>query len=240
MKWWIALLLAVLLGASCCCVGSILALALTPSAIREAAWGNAGRDILPSLQDNQVLQARLGTALELENATELTVLFEDPDVLAWHITGNTTRKTREDHQLIARVATDIENNRDTIDWAILRSGNGQLIALVGNPPLDSIGAGFGDPLAAQFVETFRDALETSLGQNVRAAIDWHGTNELNGETDYALVVSTADNSRASAQVTIAWDNDNDVPQFSNAILMLEHGLVHTLTPNSELGSEPRE
>lgn len=240
MKWWLTLLLAVVLGASCCCVGSILALVLTPSAIREAAWSDAGRDILPSLQGNKVLQTRLGTALKLENATELTVLLEDPDVLAWQISGNTTRKTRKDHQLIARVATDVENDRDTIDWAILRTGNGELIALVGNPPLDSIGRSLGDPLAEQFVETFHDALETSLGQNVRAAIDWQGTNELDGETDYALVVSAADNSHASAQVTISWDNDNDVPLFSNAILILEHGLAHTLTPNSELDSESRE
>ena len=201
-----------MLGLGCCCIGGIVSVLLIPGTVQNAAWRPAERDVRASLEQNAIVQQRIGATIELERALEYSVLFDDPDVLAWFISGE-----ESDSILIVRVATDATADKDEIDWAVLRGDGQELLLLEGYPPNDHVHFALGDDLADDVVEAFRPRLEELLGTDPVAWIDWTGTNELDSETATIIEIAGSRYS-GSIHLEMAWEEVGETLVMSDATL----------------------
>ena len=212
MKWWVGLIFATGLGLGCCCIGGIISLFLIPGAVQDAAWGRAERDVRAALEQNTLVQQRIGVPIELEVATEYTVLFDDPDVIAWFISGEVS-----DAILIVRVATNSTKDKDEIDWAVLREDRQEVLQLEGYPPDDHVHFALGDDLADDVVEKFRRRLEELLGPDPVAWINWTETNELDNETGMVIEI-VGPGHMGAIHLEIAWDEVEETLVMMDATL----------------------
>lgn len=201
MKWWIVLILAVLAGLGTCCISGIGMVALLPATVKNAAWGRAEKDIRVSLEENPLIKERIGAPFSLEVAPEYIVLFDDPDVITWSISGE-----HGESLLIVRIVTDATADKDQIDWAVLREERGDLVTLAGNPEGAFIHYALGDDLADEVLTAFGPRLVEPLGDELVAWVDWTGTNEIAGETGMVIEVSGTRQS-GRIHVEIVWDEE---------------------------------
>ena len=232
MKWWHGLIIAAVLGLVLCCIlGAAVSFFLIPSTIQSASWGRAAQDIRKTLEAHELIQQQIGMPVQLAVTPEYSVLIDDPDVIAWTISGDEGNSI-----LIARIATDATADKDMIDWALLRSDRQELLDLAGHPPRKWIQDSLGDDLADQVVEAYRPRLEELLGSDPIAWIDWLATNE--ADEAWTVVAVSGQEQAGSIELKIIWDEEEEAFAMNDATLERDDDQRYYLGDSAQ--ERPRE